>query len=429
MTRILKVSIILFFSVVVAFNFTLKGEYFTRLAESFWSGKTYFLTQPDGSWLDTTPDRGNYYSPHGPFPAVFLLPFVLVSHLLGVRIYHGYIQPLLVILVFYLCYKVARKVKYEHEDSLFLAFAFCFSTVFLGSALWPGFIAHTLVTLLIFLLIYNGIQENPTLQGGDELNADMSSSLGIPRLSRWGGRHNSLNKVPEVLLGLFVGLLLLTRASSVGILVFPLMSILTNKGEGWIEKTKKVFLLCTPVILAFILFFAYNWIRFQNVFEFGYTNAINLAGSTKARDYGVLSLYHIPGNLYYFLLATPLPVFKDEISHVLTFPFVKADPWGMSIFVTSPIFGYLFLLSYKDKLSKILMLTISVIAFSIFLYYAIGSRQFGYRYALDFLPLLFFLLIKNYKNTFGKLSDGFKLLIFVSSLTNLYFFITAYFMN
>lgn len=394
MSRILKVYIVLFFSVVVAFNFNLKGEYFVRLSESFLSGKTYFLTSPDGSWLDTTLHRGNYYSPHGPFPAVFLLPFALVSNLLRLPLYQGYIQPFLVILVFYLCYKVSRKVKFGHDDSLFLAFAFCFSTVFLGSALWPNFLAHTLVTLLLFLLIYG-----------------------------------FLNKTPEILTGILVGLLFLTRAPSVGALIFPFMGIITKKRSGWFETSKEVFVLCTPVIIAFLLFFAYNRIRFQNIFEFGYTNAINLVSTTKARDYGVLSFYHIPGNLYYFLLATPLPLFRDGISHVLAFPFVKADPWGMSIFVTSPIFFYLFLLSYKDRLSKILILTISVIMFSILLYYGIGYRQFGYRYALDFLPLLFFLLIKNYKSKFGELSKGFKFLIIISSFTNLYFFVTSFFMN
>jgi len=37
--------------------------------------------------------------------------------------------------------------------------------------------------------VYNSIQENPALKRGDELNADMSSSLGEPRLLRRGGRH------------------------------------------------------------------------------------------------------------------------------------------------------------------------------------------------------------------------------------------------
>lgn len=167
--------------------------------------------------------------------------------------------------------------------------------------------------------------------------------------------------------------------------------------------------------------------RFGSFTEQGYTNQIvSNKYLEKAREYGLMSLIHVPGNLYYFLLSGPIPVFKDNISHVLQFPFVKANPWGMSIFLTSPIFIYLFSLSYKDRLSKILIITIAAIALPIFLYYGIGWRQFGYRYALDFLPFLFFLLIKNYKERFKELSLGFKTVIIISSLTNLYLLITAF---
>jgi len=42
-----------------------------------------------------------------------------------------------------------------------------------------------------YFLIYNSIQENPASTGGDELNADMSSSFGgKPRSLERGGRHS-----------------------------------------------------------------------------------------------------------------------------------------------------------------------------------------------------------------------------------------------
>ena len=75
-------------------------------------------------------------------------------------------------------------------------------------------------------------------------------------------------------------------------------------------------------------------------------NRIASGVTEKAREYGLFNLKHIPGNLYHFFLATPLPVFADSLSHVLKFPYLKADPWGMGIFITSPIFIYLFPLSY-----------------------------------------------------------------------------------
>ena len=59
--------------------------------------------------------------------------------------------------------------------------------------------------------IYNSVQENPTLQGGDELNSDMSSSLEKPRLLRRGGCHyingNYLPESKAVISVLDIGLL------------------------------------------------------------------------------------------------------------------------------------------------------------------------------------------------------------------------------
>ncbi|OGM15595.1 hypothetical protein A2V97_00940 [Candidatus Woesebacteria bacterium RBG_16_42_24] len=53
-------------------------------------------------------------------------------------------------------------------------------------------------------LDYNSIQENLAPEGGDELNADMSSSLGKPRLLRRGGRHKeNIAKMTLLLLILF----------------------------------------------------------------------------------------------------------------------------------------------------------------------------------------------------------------------------------
>jgi len=46
----------------------------------------------------------------------------------------------------------------------------------------------------VFIFPYNSIQENPALQGGDELNADMSSSFGEkPRSLERGGRHKIID--------------------------------------------------------------------------------------------------------------------------------------------------------------------------------------------------------------------------------------------
>ncbi len=64
-------------------------------------------------------------------------------------------------------------------------------------------------------------------------------------------------------------------------------------------------------------------------------------------------------------------------------------------------------------------------ALPIFLYYGIGVWQFGYRYALDFMPLVFFLLMGAYHAQRGALSRGMKLAICCSVLADAYLILTS----
>jgi hypothetical protein len=178
-----------------------------------------------------------------------------------------------------------------------------------------------------------------------------------------------------------------------------------------------------PVFFMAILLGIYNYIRFGNLLEFGYSNQDLVIESLRtARNYGLFSIIHIPGNVYYSLLAMPLPVFRYNMSHVLKFPFIARDAWGMSIFITSPYFFYLFFLKHKDILSKILIFVILVSVVPIYMYYGIGYVQFGYRYLLDLMPFIFLLLMKNYYLKFNNVSFGLKFLILFSAFFNVYLF-------
>jgi len=126
--------------------------------------------------------------------------------------------------------------------------------------------------------------------------------------------------------------------------------------------------------------------------------------------------------VYTLLLAGPVPVMRDDSAFVLVFPFVAANPWGMSLFITAPCFMWLAGLRYRDGTSRLILLTILLTALPILFYYGIGYRQFGYRYSLDFLPLLFYLLLRNYRMERGGLTTGFKALVVASAVLNLHLF-------
>lgn len=381
----------LLFAVVFGFNLTVSvDQQFSYLAESFLQGKTYFLVPPAFGY-DTVFFQGKYYWPLGPFPAVLLLPFVLVFRSFGLFFFQSYLHVFLVLGVFYLFFKIARKVGYSADDAGFLAFAFCFASAFLGVAIYSGswYFAQVVAVFLVTLALLE--------------------YLGKKRL--W-------------IIGTLMGLGFMTRVTAALNILFFVMGVVVADTKLR-KKISAIAALSFPVLVGLVALALYNHARFGNWLEQGYSLQILDGAAARARSYGVMSLVHVPGNLFYFLFAGPLPVTFDNVSQVLKFPYLRANPWGMSLFITSPYFLYLFSLKYDDLISKQLLFSIAVVASCIFTYYGIGNVQFGYRYSLDFLPFLFFLLIRNYRNERPELSPGFKKVILLTALTNFYLVLTV----
>lgn len=365
-------------------------QQFSYLAQSFLNGKLYFLEKPL-RWDDAVSYNGYYYWSLGPFPAVLLIPFVWLSSLLGIFFNQGFLQFFLVVGVIYLCYIIALRKGFSKEDSWLWAFAFCFASVFIGVALTPFSwqFAQVITVFLLFIAIYE-----------------------------------YSNKKRYWLLGSYMALVFLTRTTAaIAIIFFVLEIILRSR-----QRMRDLAHLLLPLVITVSLLAWYNYARFGSVTEQGYSRQILIEPLVTAREYGLFNPIHIPGNLYYFFLSTPLPVFRDGVSHVLKFPFIANNPWGMSIFITSPFLFLLFFQKYKGIESKMIWLTVGIVALVVFSYYGIGYMQFGYRYSLDFLPWLFFLLIKNWGSK-KKLSPWFKGLIIISAATNLYLFLTTYFIH
>jgi hypothetical protein len=360
-------------------------QHFSFLAQSFLHGKLYFMENPS-RWEDTAFYNGEHYWPLGPFPAMLLIPFVWLFSLFGLFFKQGFLQFFLFIGVGYLFYLIALRKGFSKEDSWFWAFAFCFGSVFIGISTVPFSwqFAQVITTFLLFMAFYE-----------------------------------YANRKRYWLLGIYMSLAFLTRLSAgLGIIFFILEIILRSR-----QRMRDLIILLLPFVIAINILAWYNYARFGSITEHGYSMQIILEPLLTARDYGLFNPIHIPGNLYYFLLSTPLPVFKDNISHVLKFPFLANNPWGMSIFITSPYLFLLFFQKHKDAESKLIWITVGIVALIIFSNYGIGYRQFGYRYSLDFLPWLFFLLIKNWQ---GKklIPNWLKRFIVISAIVNLYLFST-----
>lgn len=168
----------------------------------------------------------------------------------------------------------------------------------------------------------------------------------------------------------------------------------------------------------------YNYARFGNLLEFGYRYHIPWLVETRQflRQKGTWSLTYIPTNLYYLFLKGPDGVFIKG-THYLTFPFLTPDPWGMSIFLTSPLLLWSFAAPIKERIVQWCWITSISILLFLLGYFSTGALQFGYRYALDFSPFLFILLCYAFKKRMSILS---KIVIALSFMVNIVFLTTAY---
>lgn len=392
MSRYFKnLFIVLYFSVLFSVSFSPYGEQqFSHLANSFLSGRLD-INQISTFSIDTALYGGNHYWPLSPFPSIFILPFVYIAGFFKTLFLHRYIHWVLVAGVFILVYKIARKLNFTDNESLLWAFGFNLGSVFIGVSLipWSWYYAQVICVLLIFLAIYE-----------------------------------FLSKKRYFVLGLIYSFILLTRQTAFLGILFILLDIFSGS-ETLKVKFHMIVLLATPIVAAAVLLLSYNYVRFNNPFEQGYKYQVINGGTERARDYGLLSIKHIPGNLYYFLIAPPEQVLEDGQSKVLKFPFITYNDWGVGILYTSIYAAALFFISIDKKIKKHLLITTLVVAIPIFMYYGVGFRQYGFRYSLDFFPYLFFLLMLNYRKT--GISNKFKLAIVVSIFFNIYLFYSKVF--
>ncbi len=366
-----------------------RHQHFSVLANAFLHGRLSFLTAYEHGF-DAVLFHGNYYWPLGPFPAILILPFVALGNLFHTSFHEAYIHLFLFLSIWVTWYYIGKKLTYTTRDALYWTYAFCFSSTLFGVAFVPlsWQFAQLVTVLLVSLALYE-----------------------------------YLTKKRMMYIGLLLGLTAATRITAgLGIIFF--IFIFLNKKYPLKKRIKQLGLLLLPFGGILLLLLLYNFARFGSITEQGYNLQILFNPSlNKAREYGIFNLVHIPGNLYYFFLATPHPVFKDTISHVLRPPFIEQDDWGLGLFVISPYYIYLIFLHYRDRISKLLWITVLIIALPIFCYYGIGYSQYGYRYSLDFLPFLFFLLIKNYREQLGALSLRTRIFIILAVMWNIYLLI------
>jgi hypothetical protein len=133
-----------------------------------------------------------------------------------------------------------------------------------------------------------------------------------------------------------------------------------------------------PVVFSVGGLLYYNYLRFENFFDFGYTTIHGWDRLVQdAQTYGMFNLHFVGRNLNLMFLKAP--TFMAEK------PWIWIETEGLSMFLITPALFYIFR-RYEKKIWVLgawagVLLSVGLLA----LYHNTGAYQFGYRYVLDFI--------------------------------------------
>jgi len=382
---VIMVAVVLVFMLVgpIAFPPGVDNAHYVYLAGNMVQGRLSVDDIPT-NYPDVVTWEGHKYLPLGPLPAVLLIPFLPLL-LLGVRlVWIGYLFTALNVWLFY---KVLGQAGVTGERRLWALLLFFASTGYLAVAVVGSsyFFAH--ITTVTFIL------------------AAIWETLGRRR---------------PLVIGLLLGLAGMIRLTALFCLPFFLWLLWRSDGKSEADSTQsegansysvrstdyaiKLALLFLGVAGPILLIGVYNYLRFGNLLESGYNLAtLTMPALSEARSYGLFSLVHIPKNLVMMIFQGPFP-YPNADAPILLFPYLRPSPWGMGLLYTSPALLYAFRASLKNRLNQACLLGTLVGMLPIITYYGVGWIQFGFRYALDFLPFVLLLAARGFPDPMSRLS-------------------------
>lgn len=364
--------ILLFLLVLVIYYLTSAGttpyNYFVKLAVAFTNNQYYLTDNPP--WLnELIPLADNKFAVvYPPGPAIIIMPLIYVF---GENIPQQIIAHLLGALFSLMIVKTTLVITNDKR----LAMWFFILSAF-GNIIW-------------YLSSNGSVWYLGQVAGAFFLTTSIYLSV--------------LGKYP-VLSSLFLSMAFLSRMQT--ILALPLIVYLNLKDKPSLKKIIKIGL---PLFISITLYGVYNYIRFGSFLETGY-DLIPGVLTEPWYSHGIFHISYIENNLR--AMFASFPIIKNE------FPYITPSWGGLAIWITTPAFIYIFLASLKDKANLVAWFSLLLIAFVTFTHGGTGFTQFGYRYAVDFYPLIFYILINSLKNK--KLRWHHYLLLLISVIVNLW---------
>ncbi|MCE1254365.1 MAG: hypothetical protein LWX83_12565 [Anaerolineae bacterium] len=369
---------------ITGFSATPLKSYFDLLADAWLHGQLYLSNPPYTH--DLTFFNGNWYVANPPLAAVLLVPWVAwlgVNGLNTVIITVG-AAAFTVGLVYILLERLSRLgwTQLKTADNLWLTALFGFGTplwyISASGTMWS--MSQVVTVLLLVLAVLVMLTHNSAWFSG--------AALALAAAAR-----------PHIFV--FLPILLALRY---------IHTRRSGKTFGFKQFVIWGFATAFPVFLAGLALLGYNWLRFGNIWDYGYLTE-NVADfmADDLKLYGTFNPVFITRNLGIMLFA--LPRWSENCKAITpTFD-------GMSMFLTTPALFYLFKSFKRSPLAIGAWGSILLTLVPLMFYYNTGAWQYGYKYLLDFIvPVMVLLALAAGR----RLSWFYRLLIVLSILMQAY---------
>ena len=337
-----------------------KYSFWDLLAGQFIQGKLYLKNPPYTH--DLTLYNGKWYVPMPPLPAILLMP---LAYLIGAEnISTSYISMVFSALNGVLLYLILKELNGRKWIDISASGIFILVTLFLFGTphLWLGisgrgwYLSQILTALFLALATYAALRLWPAWLAGFFIAVAVTA------------RPNSLMTWPFIF------------AIAMQALKESRGKVDLRQAARWSAET------IPPIALAIAGLLVYNYLRFDNFLDFGYTT-VNAGADIlyRVQTWGIFSPHFIPINLKVMLFRLP------RLDPGGRWP-IEPSTTGMSVFLTTPPLIYLFHRYPKQWWIMGAWVAVLCNVALLSLYHNTGAHQFGYRYIVDFLVPLIALL-------------------------------------
>ena len=303
----------------------------------------------------------HYYSVFPPFPAILMVPFVLIF---GAAAAKGTVLALLLTALGAVAlFRIFVALEVSKPTAFWLAAGF-----FLGTGYWFAILGSSAVWMLS-----QTVAVNCALISFYFLIAARQSVWSI------------------ALAGLFLGFAFTSRQVTIYLIVFSLMylwSSVAKNDTGKFLRFAGAFI--APFAACLGLYMLFNQLRFGSALETGYRYILlgDSLGGERFRTYGLFNTAYLPFNLNSMFLSG----FQLDFGGSTMTDVQSISPWGTSLLFASPFLITAFYARGPKWVIAAAWASIGFALLHMLLYFNNGYVQVNTnRFTLDFLPLLMIL--------------------------------------